>query len=104
MRIVSIEAEYMKPQLVKGFITKEDVLTENKDSILKFIEVSIGQFDADQYKVAEDKYTIDGEKYELLMSESPDFAPGKPKDDYRKEDLYYIIDLIRAERKALLGT
>ena len=104
MRAVSIEAEYMKPQLIEGLITNEEVLTEIKNRTLKYIEVEIAQYDSDLYEVAKQRYTIDGDKYELLMSESPDFAPGKPKNDYREDDLFYIIDLIREERKALLGS
>jgi len=43
------------------------------------------------------QYTISGDNYDLLMSASPVFAPNKPQDDFREEDLWYVINLIDPE-------
>lgn len=45
--------------------------------------------------VKTESYEIIGEHYDLLMSESPGFADGKPANEYRESDLWYIIDMLR---------
>lgn len=45
--------------------------------------------------IGSEEYEISGEWYELLMSESPKFAPGKPVNEYREADLWHVISLIQ---------
>lgn len=101
MRTVSIQENYMKPILINGLIVKEDFKEINENKLYKLISVTVQQFDNEDYMIREIQHTIEGDKYELLMSESPDFAAGKPKNEYREIDLWYVIDLIREENKTV---
>lgn len=47
--------------------------------------------------IGTEEYEISGTWYDLLMSESPEFAPGKPANEYRETDLWHIIELIHTE-------
>lgn len=44
--------------------------------------------------LSEMTYWITGDNYDKLMADSPEFAPGKPENEYREVDLWYIIDKI----------
>lgn len=101
MRIVTIPVTYVKPVPINGVITKEEFEEIFENKVYKTIIVSIKQYDSDDYLVRNIKQTIDGDKYDLLMSESPEFAEGKPENEYREVDLWHIIDLIREEQKSL---
>lgn len=68
------------------------VCYENKDN--KYVSVVVNYLDENNIVIGEKRFDITGDHYDLLMSESPDFAPGKPLNEYREVDLFYIIDLI----------
>lgn len=79
--------------------TIEEILSINENKQMRFINVVVG------YKVDEvsdfiqnvnDIYEIVGDNYDLLMSENPEFAEGKPQNEYREADVWHIIDLIRS--------
>lgn len=101
MRYINIPINYVKPVPINGVITKEEFEEIIENKVYKTIIVSIQQYDSDDYLVRTVKQTIDGDKYELLMSESPEFAEGKPENEYREIDLWYIIDKIREEQTTL---
>ena len=46
--------------------------------------------------VEEQDINITGDDYDLLMSQSPEFSPGKVAGDCREEDVWYMVDLIRS--------
>ncbi|MEK4328907.1 hypothetical protein MKX70_24010 [Paenibacillus sp. FSL R7-0312] len=69
------------------------VINENKGS--RIVDVTIALKSADGTVLTHEYYQVRGQHYDLLMSESPDFAPGKPPNEYREADLWHIIDLIR---------
>ena len=62
----------------------------------KYVEVTTDFKDSTGAVIHTDTTIIRDEKYDLLMSESPPFAPGKPALEYREVDLWHIIDMIRA--------
>lgn len=39
-------------------------------------------------------YEIRGREYKALISHKPSWAPNKPKDTFRKEDLWTVIDAL----------
>lgn len=92
MREVNMEITISKPTAVN--FTKEDILLRIIDPVNKRVTVTTQYYNEEE---SSDQYTvvIDGENYELLMSESPEFALGKPANDFRIEDLWYMIDKVR---------
>lgn len=68
------------------------VIHENK--IMKTISLEIEYFDDEMMPIFKEQKLIEGDFYHKLMSESPEFAPGKPENEYRELDLWYIIDQI----------
>lgn len=64
----------------------------------KYIDVCTVYLDSEGNAVKYSYYKVDGENYDYLMSQSPDFANGKPENEYREEDLWYIIDLIKTKQ------
>lgn len=68
-------------------------IAENKDN--QTVTVYVVLKDADGKRLQQEPYCINGSNYTLLMSASPSFAPGKPENEYREVDLWYMVDLIR---------
>lgn len=97
MRTVSIDVPVTVVSEVIKKGVKQEVLTKVEDSRARRIEVLIGIKTSEGELIREDSYKIEGDKYDLLMSESPEFAPGKPLDEYRESDLFYVIDLMQSE-------
>ena len=100
MREVQIPIEYIKPVLTNGRIVKEDIIERNDKRLYKTLSVKVQQFDVDNNMVRELDYIINGEKYDLLMSNSSIFQSGKPIEDFRLNDIWPIIDLIRSESES----
>lgn len=73
------------------------VISEYKQE--KRIKVTVGYFEEDGRLMDQVEVVIYDEYYEMLMSDSPNFASGKPLNEYRESDLWYVIDLLhrRAE-------
>ena len=69
------------------------VISEDKPNQTVFVQVSYKNSAGDE--LSRENYTITGSSYALLMAENPDFAPGKPANEYREADLWYVIDLMR---------
>lgn len=59
------------------------------------VSVHVKYYDDNNNELSNENYDIVGERYEMLMSESPPFAPGKPANEFRREDLWYFVDLQR---------
>lgn len=50
------------------------------------------------------EYEIDGADFDALMSEKPPWAPNKPGNTFRKEDLWNVIDAKRNKTPLTPGT
>jgi hypothetical protein len=74
----------------------EDIIYKEEDKNAQYVAVTLEYKDADGNVLATKREEIIGEYFQLLMSEAPDFAPGKPANEYREQDLYYVIDMIRS--------
>lgn len=64
------------------------------------VRVLVGTVDADgEFIIPQNfqSYEISGEDLKELMSESPEWAEGKPAGTYRNEDLWVFIDRARAK-------
>ena len=91
---VIIKYEQQSTEIVA---TKEELIYIGENKELGIVECTIHYKDVDGNVIGNEFVEITGEKYGLLMSASPSFAPSKPENEYREEDLWYIIDLIRTE-------
>ncbi len=63
-----------------------------------FIRVSVGVVDGNGKFVMPQQfrqYEIKGDNFAELMSASPSWAPNKPSNTYRNDDLWIFIDRIR---------
>jgi hypothetical protein len=78
--------------------TQEVFSKINEDKDLKSVWVEVSYCKDDETALSRDTYNITDDNYDLLMSQSPEFAPDKPANEYREVDLWYIIDLIRSEQ------
>jgi hypothetical protein len=78
--------------------TKTEITTWCVYTLAKMVNVDLAYMTSDNEILDTKSFQITGEKFDLLMSESPEFAIGKPKDDFRRADLRYVIDLIREEQ------
>ena len=72
------------------------------------VTVGKGKTDSDgvfEFDLPQDfvSYHIEGDNYDALMSKSPEWANKKPSGTFRKEDLWVVIDHIRAGKKLAKG-
>lgn len=75
-------------------IASERIIQINEDKISMQIVATYGLYDVQDMLIEQRSCVIQGEHYVLIMAKSPDFAPGKPANEYRESDLWYVIDLI----------
>ncbi|OCT12636.1 hypothetical protein A8709_33030 [Paenibacillus pectinilyticus] len=87
-----------KWQDVNEFAVTEEMSRINETKILKNVEVTITYKDQSGFILKNEQFLISGDNYDLLMTENPDFAPGKPANEYREADLWHVIDLLRNEQ------
>lgn len=97
MRSTNYELTYKKEIEVTNQIVTEKLssITENKDN--KTIEIIINGYDELGYIAKTEYIDIIGYNYDLIMSDKPSFAPSKPANEYREEDLWYMVDKIKSE-------
>lgn len=74
--------------------TKQEIIAISEDKNLKTINVKANYYDESGEFVSESNFIIEGDAYDLIMSEAPTFAPNKPLNEYREEDLWHIIDTL----------
>lgn len=82
-------------QEVDKMASIEEITLINENKSLEEIEVMVKYKDISGNVIGNDRYYIKEDNYTLIMSQSPNFAPNKPINEYREIDLWYIIDLIR---------
>lgn len=90
--------EYLVKKTIDAsvIITKEDFLAITEDKVSRIISLDIGLYDQEGVLVTTEFLKVVGDHYDVLMSESPPFAPGKPANEYREVDLWYIVDQVRS--------
>lgn len=67
-------------------------ITENKSE--RYVDVTVRYVDSSGDEVGVESFKIDGEKYDLLMADKPEFNPSKPVNEYYEDDLWYVLRLI----------
>ena len=100
MRTINQKITVQEINLVEKTATNEAFVTIFEDKENRQIAVTVSQDDAEGNSLNKKNYFIKEEKYDLLMSANPDFAPNKLENEYREEDIWYVIDLIRMEQEA----
>lgn len=97
MRATSIDVQLSKAITVTDQATSENIVSIYERKRAGDILVGVEYINAAGDVIKEGTYEIRGDKYELLMSANPPFAPNKLRNEYREEDIWYVIDQIRAE-------
>jgi hypothetical protein len=82
------------PQVVQS--VSEEIQSIEESKLDQYVSVGLVYKDAGGNTIGNKVEYINGDDYLLLMSESPAFAPGKPANEYREQDLFYVIDMIRS--------
>lgn len=96
MRTCTKEFTSHKYVPVTELATGEELLTIAEDKQLGQVVVTVGYKNAEGTILGTEELAITGDNYELLTAESPSFTPGKPANEYREADLWYIIDKMRS--------
>lgn len=96
MRGINKDFTISKTVQEKASATSENFSVISEYIDLKLINIEVAYKTVDGVTIGKDNYQIQSDDYDLLMSDSPDFAPDKPANTYRREDLWKIIDLIRS--------
>lgn len=99
MRKVGIEIERKITTTVRDIAVKEDFQYINHYKSNSYAEISTVFFNDKDEPIQHNYYEITGELYELLMSDSDMFPPGKIKGEFRDEDLWCIVDKIRDDER-----
>lgn len=74
--------------------TEKEIVFYSEDKVERCVFVRVSYYDENGKSLSTERYNITEENYDLLVSESPEFAPGKPANEYRENDLWYVIDLM----------
>ncbi|WP_445506785.1 hypothetical protein [Niallia sp. 03190] len=101
MRTVNLNIDITRVMSETKSVVEEDILIKNDSKSQKYLYVQTVYRDANRTPIKYNDISITGSYYDLLMSQTPDFAPNKPLNEYREVDLWYIIDLIRAEQSSI---
>ena len=96
MRTINREISRVKVENVAEMATAEQIVNIFEDKRSKVISIVVALTNVESEFIYEEHYEIKSDHYELLMSEYPDFAPSKPKNEYREEDIWHFVDLIRS--------
>lgn len=81
-------------QMVQTTATNEDIdhyiVTANS------VAVHVKYMGSEGQLLSSETFEIIGDNFELLMSSNPEFAPGKPENEFRRSDLWHFVDLLRS--------
>lgn len=94
MREVSLQLTKTVTEYVMVTAVSEEIISIQEDKIGRNIEVVTEFKSAHGESLKRQAHTISGNYYDLIMSANPDFAPGKPENEYREIDLWHVIDLL----------
>lgn len=95
MRSVNYTINKSVPTIQPVSVTNEEFVRIVEDKAEETIMCIVNAYSGIEL-VETKSIIINGDKYSLLMSGSPTFATGKPANEYREIDLWYVIDLIRS--------
>lgn len=95
MRTVDYQINKMIQQIDTIQITGEKLFRITEEKTSRVVLCDIGIYSNDSL-IDTKQIIIEGEHYNSLMSDSPDFAPNKPENEYREVDLWHVIDVVRA--------
>lgn len=90
-KTISFE-ETVQIQVEKNIVS-EEIMKIVESKFDKTITVYTELKDENGIPVDFIKYEIKGEKYDLLMSDKPDFAPEKPFNEYREIDIWSVLEM-----------
>ena len=71
----------------------EEVLTYTVDYTLKSVSAIIGTVENGAV-TSHRLVNLGREGFDMLMSESPAWAVGKPKDNFRRQDIFSVLDIM----------
>lgn len=92
MRLTTKKFTRLVSTAVQASTEEIETLEENKTE--QSIRVGLVYKDREGEIIYRQAYIISEGFYTLIMSESPDFAPGKPANEYREVDIWHIIDML----------
>lgn len=61
------------------------------------IALIMGEVDADGKVISNSSVNLGPEGYEMVMTGSPDWAKGKPAGEFRRADIFKVMDLLGIE-------
>lgn len=97
MRVSEKEITVVRSVISKVLAATEHLISINNYKESRTLVATVQYRDQDDLEIGQRTWYVTGEKYDLLMSESPNFAPGKPENEYREVDVWHIIDLLGNE-------
>lgn len=97
MRNIDMDIEVVKQVTETIAVRYEEIESFSEIKSLKEVQVKLNYYNRDRQFMLSESYKIDGENYDLLMSTSDVFGEGKSQDEFRKDDLFYVIDTIRGK-------
>lgn len=100
MKSCNIEFDFYEQVKVTKMAINKQLSQITEDKINRNIIVNIHYLDSENNLISGERIVIEGKNYDLIMSVNPDFAPGKRENEYREDDLWYVIDKIKSEQTA----
>lgn len=98
---INVQYPYFESiEKVKVAVSRE-IIEYHLSSEDKFVLAVLNYYTDNGEIIDKKSYQVTGTYYDLLMSDSPSFAPGKPSNDFRRDDLGYIIDKIDADQQTI---
>jgi hypothetical protein len=92
VRSVNYQVTCEKLMPVTVDVVIERIANIYEDKLSSNITVTIQSLDSEGAVVSEKQKCIVAEAYNILLSANPDFAPGKPENEYREADIFYVLD------------
>lgn len=80
-------------QAVKAYEIDEEVLNYTVDFTLKSVSVIVGTTQ-DGAVTSHRLLNLGREGFDMLMSESPAWSPNKPKGDFKRQDIFSVLDIM----------
>jgi hypothetical protein len=73
---------------------QEEMISMTVDFNSEIISLIMGELDSDGKVVSHRVVNLDQQAYGMLMAESPEWAKGKPANDFRRTDVVKVMDLL----------
>lgn len=95
IREIGVSINRYKNILVEEKAVKEEIANVNHNKVDNQITIQTRFFNSLNELIKEDTTFVEGEYYDLLMSNSEVFEKNKTLDSFRDSDLWYVVDQIR---------